>query len=185
MSDTALTPPAPAHTPIRWGWSLVGGILVLLAGVFMLVFPVSASVTVTLLTGWALMFAGVVGFAGALIDRSGGGMLIGIVLSALAVIAGILITFNPLAGTLTLTMVFVYWLLIDGILGVVLSVIKRPDAWVLWLLSSLVSVVLGVILLGSMPLGAGFILGVYTGIVLMFRGMLMIGQSFVTRSTPA
>ena len=164
------------------GWLIAGGVLIALAGLFMLLFPASASVTVTLFTGWALMFAGVVGFIGALVDSTGGSKVVGILLSALAVVAGMLLAFNPLSGTVTLTMVFVYWLLADGILGTVLSIVNRGQAWGWWLASSLFSIALGLLLLGSMPLSASWILGVYVGITLLMRGLLLVAGGFVARS---
>ncbi len=170
---------------VSGGWMVAGGAAIAIAGLFMLIFPVSASVSVTLMAGWALMFAGVVGFIGALTDRSGGGMLVAILLRVLAVVAGAMLVFNPLAGTVTLTMVFVYWLLADGILGTVLSIVNRGQAWGWWLASSLFSVVLALLLLGTMPLSAGWILGTYVGIVLLMRGMLLVGAGFAARSVQA
>jgi uncharacterized membrane protein HdeD (DUF308 family) len=174
MTDTTTSTDAPTTPPASPGWLLTGGILVLLAGLFMLVFPVVATLSVTLFTGWVLFFAGVVGFAGAIRNRAQGGMWAGIVLGLLTAVAGLLLAFNPLSGTLTLTMVFVWWLIVDGAFGVVLSVARRGTAWGWWFASSLIGILLGVLLLNTMPLGAAFILGTFVGITMLMRGLLLV-----------
>src|SRR5215831_9886882 len=54
---TTSTQPAPLLSP---GWSLVLGILLIIAGVLALVFPVLAAVTAALYIGWFALIAGVI-----------------------------------------------------------------------------------------------------------------------------
>ena len=51
---------------------------------------------------------------------------------------------SPRSGTLT--MVFTLWLLIDGGVGMVLSIVRRGPGWGWWFTSSTLSLILGVLL---------------------------------------
>lgn len=161
-----------------WGWLLTGGIAVTLIGMFLLAYPVAATAAVTLFLGWMMMAIGVVGFIAAIMNRAEGGMWTGMILGALTAIAGGLLAFNVLAGTLTLTMVFTLWLLIDGGVGMVLSIVRRGPGWGWWFTSSTLSLILGVLLLNAWPTSAMWVLGIYAGIAFIFRGMMMVFMSF-------
>lgn len=181
MSDTALDTMA-SEVRTGGGWIATAGILVTLAGLFMLLFPVTASVSVTLFTGWALVFVGAVGCVAAIADRAAGGMWTGLILGVLAIVAGVMLAFNPLHGTVTLTMLLVIWLLVDGTVGTILSLMTRESHWGWWLASSLLSLLLGILLLGSLPQSAGWVLGTYVGIVLLLRGMALTATGLALRS---
>lgn len=178
MSTTSTNNNAPSSS---WGVLFAGGIATSMAGMFMLVFPVAASVSVTMFAGWMLIFMGVFGCVGALTHRDGGGRITGLIMGIIAVVAGVMLAFNPLAGTLTLTMIIVLWLIIDGLAGIVLSLFRRGQGWGWWLLSSLFSLALGLILLETMPLGAAWIIGTYVGIVMLIRGMTLTAIAFEVR----
>lgn len=177
MSDTAVA----KHGGTGWGWLFTGGILVMLIGMFLLVYPAAATAAVTLFLGWFMIAAGVIGFVVSIVQRKDGGMWSGMILGALAAIAGALIAFNVVAGVMTLTMLFTLWLLVDGGIGVILSLVRRGAGWGWWFTSSLISLILGVMLLNAWPSSAIWLLGVYAGITFIVRGMMLMFLSFEVR----
>jgi len=179
MSDVAATTKTTSGT--GWGWMLTGGILTTLIGMFLLVYPAAATVGVTLFLGWLMIAAGVVGFVVAIMNREDGGMWTGMLLGAIAAIAGALIAFNVLAGAMTLTFLFTLWLLADGIVGTVLSIVRRSPGWGWWLTSSLISLLLGIMLISAWPTSSIWLIGIYAGITFIFRGMMLTFLSFEVR----
>lgn len=163
---------------IRWGWMLVLGVAMLLAGMFMLVYPFGASVAVTLVTGWVLIGAALVQLVTGIVGKSEGGKLLWpLILTFMYAVAGIVLVANPLAGTLTLTMVFTIWLFADGFVNAVYALSQREAGWVWLLVSALISVVLGVMLLNAWPTSALWVVGLFAGITLMIRGTTIIVMS--------
>ncbi len=182
MSDSTIaSTTAGKPQGVGWGWLLAAGVFTTLISLFMFVYPAAASVAVTLFVGWSLLLAGVLGFVSGIVNRAAGGMWANIVLGLLSVAAGYFLAFNPLHGTVTLTMVFLFWLLADGVLGIVLSLSRRGHGWGWWFVSSLISLVLAFVLLGSMPLASIWILGLFAAITLLFRGMMLTTIAFEVR----
>jgi len=169
------------RTGTGWGWLLASGIITVVTGMFMLTYPQMASLAVTLFVGWALMVVGIAGIVGGIVNRKSGGMWLTVLLGALTAVAGLMLAFNLLAGTVTLTMVFVIWLLADGIVGTLTSLVRRGKSWGWHLCASLVTLLLGIVLLQGMPMASATVLGVYAGIVLMFRGMTLTFIAFELR----
>ncbi len=183
MADAATTTADvdAGTTAAPWGLMLAAGIGTGLLGGFMLVYPTAASIGVTLVLGWVMLVAGVLGIVGAIAQRGDGGMWTGLILGLLTAIAGLLLATNVLVGTLTLTMLFALWLVADGIVGTAASIARRGVGWGWWLASSLVSLMLGVMLLSAFPTSALWILGTYAGIVMLFRGMVLVVLSLEVR----
>jgi uncharacterized membrane protein HdeD (DUF308 family) len=160
---------------------LTGGILTMLIGMFLLVYPAAGTVGVTLFLGWFMIAAGVIGFVTSITNRDDGGMWGGMLLGVLAVVAGVLFAFNVVAGAMTLTMLFTLWLLADGIVGIVASIARRGTGWGWWFMSSLISLVLGVMLISAWPTSSIWLIGIYAGITFVFRGMMLMFLSFEMR----
>jgi uncharacterized membrane protein HdeD (DUF308 family) len=177
MADTV----AGVKASKGWGWLLAGGVATTLIGMFLLVYPAAATAGVTLFLGWTMLIVGIVGFIGAIVNRADGGMWTGMILGLLTAVAGGFFAFNVLAGVLTLTMLFTIWLLVDGAVGIVASIFRRGTGWGWWFTSSLLSLVLGIMLLNAWPSSAIWLLGVYAGITFVFRGLMLTFVSFEVR----
>ena len=139
----------------------------------------------TLFLGWLMIGIGVVGFVMSILHRAEGGMWTGMILSLITAIAGALLAFNVLAGVLTLTMVFTIWLLVDGGIGIIMSLVRRESGWGWWLTSSILSLLLGILLLNAWPSSAIWLIGIYAGITFIFRGMMLTFLSFEAKRLKA
>ncbi len=107
----------------KWMWNLISGILSIIAGVVILMYPIiSPSIVLNLLIlliGVLVLVNGAVRFTLAL---KGGGLGMGI-LGVLTIILGLLLLTNSLVGVLVLPWVFGLFLIFGGI-GAVIGGIK-------------------------------------------------------------
>ncbi len=107
----------------KWMWNLISGILSIIAGVVILMYPIISPFIVfnllILLIGVLVLVNGAVRFTLAL---KGGGLGMGI-LGVLTIILGLLLLTNSLVGVLVLPWVFGFFLIFGGI-GAVIGGIK-------------------------------------------------------------
>lgn len=177
MSNTAVAEKKSSG----WGWLFAGGIFLTLLGLALLMNPTAGSVAVTVWTGWLLMIGGVTIAIVSIANRKTGGMWLGIILGLIMAIAGGLLAFNALQGTIALTMLMAIWFVVDGTLGSIGSLIHRGPAWGWQFASGLLSLVVGIMLINNFPSTALWVLGVFGGIVLFMRGFVLMVLAFEVR----
>jgi uncharacterized membrane protein HdeD (DUF308 family) len=152
-------------------WYLVQGVLMVLAGVMALLYPLASSVAVVLVLGWLLIVSGVfqgISLIGARNVPHFWPQLISVVL---AVVVGLLFLANPGEGLLSLTLLLIVLFMVQGISRVIFALTIRPlEHWGLVLASGIVSIVLAVILWSSMPVSAHWLLGLLVGLMLISEG---------------
>src|SRR3954463_6615251 len=122
MVDGAL-PPAEARRVRKW--LLITGALGLIAGAVAIIVPAVATVTITLLVGWTLVFAGAVMAAHAWASRGRASIARRALIAALTFIVGAIVVIFPLSGALTLTFFLAVWFFTTGVLLLLESVPPR------------------------------------------------------------
>ncbi|MBO0979000.1 HdeD family acid-resistance protein [Microbacterium sp. SD291] len=155
----------------------VSGVLALIAGVVLLVWPVKSAVIVTGIFASYLIIAGLV-YAGLGIFSSsrGGWARIGhVVLGLLYVVAGVIAFANLGAAAATLAIVVVVFIGISWILdGVVSLTLLGSDSSRIWtFLYAVLSVIAGIYVLVNV-LAAGIVLWIFLGISLLVLGVVQI-----------
>lgn len=173
MAQTNTPQTGPDRSPRSGrGLSILVGVLLILAGGFAIAFPFLMSVATTLVIGWVFVFVGIVtiihafsagGWRGALWNG-----LVGVVL----LIGGGLLIANPLAGTLSLTMLLASILVIEGVFEVfgAIAMRDRPN-WGWLLLSGLIALAAGFAIAFNLPGSATWVLGFLVGLDLIFSGV--------------
>jgi uncharacterized membrane protein HdeD (DUF308 family) len=149
-------------------WLLISGVLALIAGVVAIAVPIIASVTVAILIGWVLVFAGLTMAVHAATDRA---PLRGLE-ALLTLIVGLYILVFPLHGTVTLTFVLAVWFFASGVMSLLFAWQWRsaPDVW-LTAVGGALSIVLGILIAVSLPSSAAWAIGLLVGIRLIFWGV--------------
>jgi uncharacterized membrane protein HdeD (DUF308 family) len=151
------------------------GVLTVIAGFLALVMPWASGVGVTLVIGFALVVGGVARLVGAFHAGSFGRDTLAFIGGALTLLAGVLLVARPAVGLATLTLMLGAYLLVDGIFGTVLAFHVRPEGgWGWMLFSSLMSGLLGFLLLREWPLTGLWAIGTLVGVNLLFAGFSMI-----------
>jgi len=179
ISDTtAETAPLRA----KWGWILALGIVYVVAGFIALGSVVMATVASVLIVGLMMIVAGVAEIINAFQLKGWGKFLIWLLLGALYIVAGFVTFENPLFAAVILTLLLGASLVASGIMRIILAFsMKREQPWIWLLLSSIVTLLLGVLILARWPISSVYVLGIFLGIDLVMAGAGWIGLSLALR----
>ena len=154
------------------GWSIALSVLIIVAGILAIIVPPASGIAVTILVGWLLIFSGAAHVAYAWHARSGGGILWGILLAILYLVAGGYLLVHPMAGLASLTIVLGAYLFVESILEFILSFQLRPLPGSGWLLvDGIITLILAVMIWWTWPTSSMWVIGTLVGISLIFSGV--------------
>lgn len=159
------------------------GLFLAVFGLLALANPFAASIAVTTLVGVVFLGSGVLQAwvlfkAGDHDER----MLNGAV-AVLTIVAGVWLLTNPLAGTISLSLLLGAVFLIMGVVRLLMSLALRGERFFwLVLLSGLASVTIGGAVLFDVGTSAGVFLGLLLGIQLLAEGIGLVAFGLVTRN---
>ena len=155
-------------------WYLIQGVLLVLAGLLALIYPLVASVAVIYLLGWVLIASGVlqgIGLIGAPKVPHFWLQLVSVVLS---IVVGVLLLSNPEGGLLIMTLLLIVFFMAEGISKIVFALTIRPfPAWGWVFGSGLVGILLAFYLFASLPVSSDWVLGFLLGLLLVSEGAAM------------
>ena len=160
---------APARSPLL----TIEAVLLILLGVAALVLPLFAGVLVATVIGVVLVISGAIG----LVSGVSGGPHVhrgwSLLSAVIALLIGLLILFNPLAGTISLTLLLGAYLLLDGISLIGLSMDQRKRGAARWgwvLASGVVDLLLAVLIVTLGTVGSAVVVGFIVGVDLIAAG---------------
>jgi len=135
----------------------------LIVGVMMIVAGVAEIINAFQLTGW-------------------GKFLLWALLGALYIVAGFVTFENPLLAAAVLTLLLGASLVASGIMRIILAFsMKREQPWVWLLLSSVITLLLGLLILAHWPISSVYVLGIFLGVDLVMAGAGWIALSLALR----
>ncbi|HTR58417.1 MAG TPA: HdeD family acid-resistance protein [Casimicrobiaceae bacterium] len=171
MSTTA-APPSASTSP---GWSLALGILLVIAGVLALVFPVIAAVTAALYIGWFALIAGVIALVVAIRTRNEPHLAWRVAVGVLYLVLGFLLVANPIAAAASLAIVVGALMAASGVVEIMLALRYKPRSGWGWLLAGgVLSIVLAILIAIGWPLGSLVLIGYLVGIQIIACGVARI-----------
>lgn len=158
------------------GWSIALGVLMIILGIIAIAVPFLASVTVGLFLGWLFLIGGVFQAIEAFRhNRRGGSLVLKLLLSVAAIVAGILLLTAPVAGIASLTLIAGIYFFIDGVFRVFLAFQLKPSTnWGWVLLNGILMIILGILIWSQWPFSATWVLGLLVGIGLLFSGIATV-----------
>lgn len=179
MARLSMDGEAPAHS---WWLYLLLGVVLVIAGIFVLGDAVLASVVSAIFIGWAILIAGILEIVHAFSAREWKGFLLDLLVGILYIVGGWLFVSNPLAATVSLTLAIgVIWI-VSGIFRIVLAgALWREGGWGI-LFSGLLALLAGALILAEWPASGLWVLGLLLGIDLIVHGVAWIGYAFSVRS---
>lgn len=153
-------------------WSIMLSVLMMLSGVLAIVVPPAAGLTVTLMLGWLLVFAGVLhlGFAwsGERASVIFGEILIAVLYGAV----GFYLLARPGVGLASLTLVVAGYFVAKGILEGVMAFTLWPLPGSGWLIvDGILTIAIAAMIGISWPASAAWAIGVLVGITLFSSGL--------------
>lgn len=171
------------------GWSIALSVLMIIAGVLAIVLPPIASIAVTLLVGWLLIFSGAAHLVFAWHTGSAGGVVWELLVGVVYVVAGGYVLMHPLVSMVALTLALAIFLFVEAILEFVLSFKLRPMPGSGWLaVDGIITLVLAIMIWRTWPSNTGWVLGTLVGISILFSGvsrlMLSLGARRLASKLP-
>jgi len=171
--DITRAPSATDLAPMRtkWGWILALGIVYAVAGFIALGSVMMATAASVLIVGVMMIVAGVAEIINAFQCKGWGRFLIWALLGVLHIVAGFITFENPLLAAVVLTLLLGASLVASGIVRIILAFsMKREQPWIWLLLSSIVTLLLGVLILARWPVSSVYVLGIFLGVDLVMAG---------------
>ena len=165
------------------GWLVALGVLTVIAGVLAIASPAIGGMSIAVLIGFAMVFAGVARSVGAFYAGSFGQGTLAFIGGMITFVAGLALTGRPGIGLTTLTLMLGVLLVVDGISNAILAFKVRPEkGWGSMLFSAVMGVLLGFLLLREWPLSGTWAIGTLVGVNLVFSGFSMISVGSAARS---
>jgi uncharacterized membrane protein HdeD (DUF308 family) len=155
--------------PPKWVRVLLGLVLIL-AGLFVLGDVVLATLISTIFIGIMALVAGAFEIVHAFWTKGWGGFLWQLLLGALYVGAGLVLLSEPVSGALILTYVLGLMLVISGFVRAALSFRHWEGAGWIMLLSGIIGVLAGFVILSGFPATGLWVLGFVLGVDLIMHG---------------
>jgi uncharacterized membrane protein HdeD (DUF308 family) len=154
-----------------WGWFLALGILLTLCGVACIVFDITATFTTVLVFGWLLLISGAFAFFQSFTIGNWGGFFLYLLSALLRGFTGYLLVRYPVIGAETLTLVLGSFFIVGGLFRAIGSGMVQFPRWGWAVFSGIVSVVLGGVILWSMPATSVWFIGFAIGVDLIVDGV--------------
>jgi uncharacterized membrane protein HdeD (DUF308 family) len=168
----------------NWFWFVLVGVGLIVLGTIALGYVVVASLVVAVFIGYLLLFAGLVETFGAFWARDWSGFFLHLLSGVLSVVIGVLFLRAPGGELMALTLLIASFLLVGGIFKIIAAINYRFAAWGWPLASGVIDVVLGVLIWQGWPESSFWVIGLFVGINMIFRGVNWVALGLAFRSLP-
>ena len=170
----------------HWRAFLIEGIILVILGMAAIALPPLAGIATTIILGWLFLLGGITGIVATFGQRNAPGFGWALLSAIVAIVAGGILLWNPIAGVATLTYVLIAFFIIDGILIIVLALEHRrelSDRWQWMMIGGLLDLILAVIIISGLPGTLTWALGLLVGIDLVFGGVSLIAMALSARQS--
>jgi uncharacterized membrane protein HdeD (DUF308 family) len=164
---------------------MAGGVIALL-GFLAIALPFATGVAITYVVGALLVVGGIVHGSHVFTARGWTGTLWQVALSVVSVVAGIALLVNPMLGLVSLTLLVIAYLVVDGVSELGMSFRMGSESGRGWIAASgALSLVLAVFLWAGFPADAAWVAGFVVGVSLLVTGLSMIAVAYGGRHPEA
>ncbi len=164
-------------------WHIVTGVLTVLLGLFLIIYPFAAATVTTVLLGWVLIFVALAQVIFAFNSPTIGNFALKILLGVLYGITGAVLVFFPISGVVTLTGILGILLLMRAIFEAVTAFQVRPlQGWGWLLFDGAVTLLLAVMILSKWPSSSVWAIGTLLGVSVLMSGTSKIMLAVAIRS---
>jgi uncharacterized membrane protein HdeD (DUF308 family) len=164
-----------------WGWHLAMGITLTLLGIIALIDSVAVSVVSMIIFGWLLLFGGLIEGVQAFRHRRGGHFFMHLLNAAFAIVVGLMLLRNPLAGSQVMTLLLALYFMVSGIFRIftALTVEITGSGWML--VDGIITLIMGIVVWAQWPIAGLWIIGLFIGIYLITYGWSQTMLAFTLR----
>jgi uncharacterized membrane protein HdeD (DUF308 family) len=168
----------------NWLWFVLLGVALIVVGVIALGSLVIASLATAVALGALLLVGGAAETVGAFWSRGWSGFFLHLLSGVLSIVVGVLFLWAPVDALLALTLLLACLLMVGGVYKIVAALSYRFEAWGWPLVSGVIDLILGVLIWMEWPASALWVIGLFVGISLVFRGFNWIGLGVALRTQP-
>jgi uncharacterized membrane protein HdeD (DUF308 family) len=168
----------------NWFWFVLLGVALIVLGVIALGSVVIASLAAAVTIGVLLLLGGAAEVVGAFWCRGWSGFFLELLSGVLSIVVGLLFLRAPVGALAALTLLVACFLMAGGIFKIVAALAYRFAAWGWSLASGVIDLILGVMIWQEWPASALWVIGLFVGINLLFRGFNWIALGLALRSLP-
>ncbi len=162
---------------------LIQGVVMILAGLLVFVFPLLSSLALAVFLGWMLIFAGIVQGVSLFGAMKMPHFWLQLVSAILSIVTGFLFLRNPGAAVATLALLLVVFFMLGGMAKVFFSLSVRPlPNWGWMLASGILGVLISAYLLTNPALSL-LVLDIFIGVQLISEGVAFASMAWRARST--
>ena len=165
-----------------WGWLLALGVLLVVLGVFAIMYQGASSIASVIAFGAVLMVAGVVQLAAMFQARGAGHVILYLLMGALDLVVGFVLIKHPASGAMAITLVLSAYFLAGGIYRVIYALWLQFPQYGWFVFSGLVMAALGVLLWMQWPGASFWFLGFAVGVNFIITGVTWIAVAVQARS---
>lgn len=156
-------------------WSVVWGVLMIIAGVLAIMQPAVAALAFNLLLGWLLVFGGIFEIASAIHERGKDGFGLKLLLGILTLVLGVFLLVQPAAGIASIALMIGALVFAHGVSSVMLAFKLKPRTGWGWVLTDgILSIVIAILIAMGWPESSYRFLGILVGIAMMYGGVWRI-----------
>jgi uncharacterized membrane protein HdeD (DUF308 family) len=165
------------------GWSITLSVLMILAGILAIASPLAAGLAVNIFVGWLLVFSGCFHLVFSWHRRTAGGFVWEILVGILYILIGGYLLLHPVRGLESLTIALSIYLFLEAIFEFALGFTLRPVPGSGWLLfDGIVTLILSVMIWRAWPSSAAWVVGILVGVSMLFSGTSRLAMSMAART---
>lgn len=168
----------------NWLWFILLGVLLIIVGFAALSAVEVASLATALFLGILLIVEGVSETIGAFWCRGWSGFFFLLLGGIFSVIVGLLFLKAPVQALVALTLLLACLLMVGGIFRIIAALSYHFSAWGWALFSGIVDLILGIMIWRQWPASAFWVIGLFLGISLIFRGSNWISLGMALKAMP-
>jgi uncharacterized membrane protein HdeD (DUF308 family) len=167
-----------------WWQPVLLGIVLILAGLFMLRNAVAATVVTAIVFGVALLVAGIFEVIHSFWAPHWGGFLGKLLVGAFYAVGGAVLVADPLAASVVLTLVFAAAMFASGAVRMYLAVQDWHPLNALLFTSGIVGILASFVIVAKWPLSGLWVFGLMVGIDLLLHGIWWVVHGWTARHEP-
>ena len=173
MSSFEYNPVLPSMDEIRksWGWFMFLGISLTILGMACIVFSATATSATVLVFGWMLLISGAVGLIHSFRTGTWSGFFLYLLGALLRGITGYLLVRYPSIGAEGITLLLGSFFVVGGLFRAIACGMAKLPRWGWGVFSGVVSVILGILVLGQMPITSHWFIGLAVGVDMILDGV--------------
>ena len=168
----------------NWFWFVILGVALVVLGIVALGSVGIASLAAAAAIGVLLLLGGAAEVVGAFWCRGWIGLFLELLSGVLSIVVGLLFLRAPVNALAALTLLLACFLMVGGIFKVGAALAYRFAAWGWSLAGGIIDMILAQMIWQEWPAPALWVIGLFVGINLLFRGFNWIALGLALRSLP-